>query len=184
MRIFLSLLISCFCCAAITAQTVFRGTVIDNSRMQPLSGATISTNGKPQTQTNALGKFEVPCSGITELSVSYVGYQTQKITIRNCDDNPVIQMVPANGWLSAVEITATSTGNTSMLYQPQSIVQLNTTELKRGTGLFLDDAINTNVPGVSFQRRAISSGQQFNIRGMVMAWAAPPGSVVILMDKA
>lgn len=32
-------------------------------------------------------------------------------------------------------------------------------------GLFLDDAINANVPGVLMQRRAVSSGQQFNIRG-------------------
>ncbi|MBU3743719.1 MAG: TonB-dependent receptor, partial [Sediminibacterium sp.] len=165
MRIIISLMISCFCISAISAQTVIRGTVIDHSRMQPLSGATVSANGKPQTQTNTQGTFELPCSGITELSISYVGYQTQKLAIGKCDEAFVIQMVPANGWLSAVEITATSAGNTSMLYQPQSIVQLNATELKRGTGLFLDDAINTNVPGVSFQRRAISSGQQFNIRG-------------------
>ncbi|MBX2943085.1 MAG: TonB-dependent receptor [Cyclobacteriaceae bacterium] len=38
-------------------------------------------------------------------------------------------------------------------------------EIQRGTGLFLDDAINTNVPGVYMSRRAVSSGQQFNIRG-------------------
>jgi len=165
MRKFIPFMISWFCIAAISGQTVIKGTVLDKTKMQPLTGATIMANGKPQAQSNTQGKFEVPCSGLTELSFSYVGYQTQKIVIRNCDENLVIQMVPANGWLSAVEITATSTGNTSMLYQPQSIVQLNATELKRGTGLFLDDAINTNVPGVSFQRRAISSGQQFNIRG-------------------
>ncbi|NDA60845.1 MAG: TonB-dependent receptor [Chitinophagia bacterium] len=165
MRIFFSLLISSFCFSVISAQNVIRGTVIDNTRMQPLSGATVITNGKPQTQTNAQGKFELPCSGVTELSISYIGYQTQKLPIRSCNEDLNIYMVPINGWLSAVEITATSSGNTSMLYQPQSIVQLNATELKRGTGLFLDDAINTNVPGVSFQRRAISSGQQFNIRG-------------------
>ncbi|MBU6325549.1 MAG: TonB-dependent receptor plug domain-containing protein, partial [Bacteroidetes bacterium] len=38
-------------------------------------------------------------------------------------------------------------------------------ELKRGLGLFLDDAINTNTPGVFMQRRTVSAGQQFNIRG-------------------
>lgn len=165
MRIFITLLISFFCLSAITAQTFIKGTVIDNSRMQPLSGATILANGKPLTQTNLQGKFEILCAGLTELSITYIGYQTQKLTISKCDEPLIIQMVPSNGWLSAVEITTTSSGNQSMLYQPQSIVQLHATELKRGTGLFLDDAINTNVPGVSFQRRAISSGQQFNIRG-------------------
>jgi iron complex outermembrane receptor protein len=67
--------------------------------------------------------------------------------------------------LSDVEITATSNQNKSILYQPISITKLGETELKRGTGLFLDEAINGNVPGVSMNRRAVSSGQQFNIRG-------------------
>ncbi|MFX6326675.1 TonB-dependent receptor plug domain-containing protein, partial [Acinetobacter baumannii] len=49
--------------------------------------------------------------------------------------------------------------------QPISITKLNDRELLRGNGLFLDDAINSNVPGVTMQRRAVSSGQQFNIRG-------------------
>lgn len=51
------------------------------------------------------------------------------------------------------------------LYQPLSSVKLNTLELQRGTGLYLDDAINTNVPGVYMEKRTISAGQQFNIRG-------------------
>ncbi|MCB0585518.1 MAG: TonB-dependent receptor, partial [Phaeodactylibacter sp.] len=64
-----------------------------------------------------------------------------------------------------VEITATSNQDKTLLLQPVSIVKLGSTELNRGTGLYLDDAINTNVPGVFMQRRTISAGQQFNIRG-------------------
>lgn len=67
--------------------------------------------------------------------------------------------------LNAVEITATSDKNKSVLNQPSSIVKLEPIELKRGTGLFLDDAINANVPGVFMERRTLSAGQQFNIRG-------------------
>ena len=67
--------------------------------------------------------------------------------------------------LDTVEITATADQNKSLLYQPASIATLKTTELKRGQGIFLDDAINGNVPGVSMQRRSVSGGQQFNIRG-------------------
>jgi iron complex outermembrane receptor protein len=64
-----------------------------------------------------------------------------------------------------VEITATSNPNKALLYQPSSITKLSPLELKRGTGLFLDDAINSNVPGVTMNRRTVSAGQQFNIRG-------------------
>ena len=67
--------------------------------------------------------------------------------------------------LNQIEITSTSHHNKSLLNQPASIVKLNASELKRATGLYLDDAINTNVPGVTMQRRTQSGGQQLNIRG-------------------
>jgi iron complex outermembrane recepter protein len=66
--------------------------------------------------------------------------------------------------LNIVEI-ADSLNTNKNIYQPESITKLNAVELKRGTGLFLDDAINVNVPGVIMERRTISAGQQFNIRG-------------------
>jgi iron complex outermembrane recepter protein len=67
--------------------------------------------------------------------------------------------------LNEVEITATSNPNKSLLFQPLSVIKLSDTELKRGNGLFMDDAINGNIPGVLMQRRTVSAGQQFNIRG-------------------
>jgi iron complex outermembrane receptor protein len=52
-----------------------------------------------------------------------------------------------------------------MLGQASSIAKLGEAEIRRSTGLFLDDAINANVSGVFMQRRTVSGGQQFNIRG-------------------
>ncbi len=67
--------------------------------------------------------------------------------------------------LDAVQITATATSNKALLRRPASIVKLTEKELKRGVGIYLDDAINANIPGVFMERRTISAGQQFNIRG-------------------
>jgi iron complex outermembrane receptor protein len=67
--------------------------------------------------------------------------------------------------LNEVEISFTTNPNKKLIYLPQSVVKLNQAELKRGTGLFLDDAINSNVPGVFMERRSVSGGQQINIRG-------------------
>ncbi|MFV3037918.1 hypothetical protein ACNI5A_32800, partial [Klebsiella pneumoniae] len=72
-----------------------------------------------------------------------------------------ISLTPSASSLEDVEISATSNSNRSSLAQPISITKLNDRELLRGNGLFLDDAINSNVPGVTMQRRAVSSGQQF-----------------------
>jgi iron complex outermembrane receptor protein len=71
--------------------------------------------------------------------------------------------IPVSKELEEVEVS--SSGNRKLLYQPASITKLAPRELQRSTGLFLDDAINTNVPGVQMQRRAVSSGQTINIRG-------------------
>ncbi len=69
--------------------------------------------------------------------------------------------------LNTIEVADDSVSKSAkaILTQPASIVRLQATELKRGNGLYLDDAINANIPGVFMQRRTISAGQQFNIRG-------------------
>lgn len=67
--------------------------------------------------------------------------------------------------LNEVEIEGTLNSQKRELEKPVSAVKLSELELKRGTGLFLDDAINANVPGVFMEKRTISAGQQFNIRG-------------------
>ncbi|TCJ19252.1 TonB-dependent receptor [Flaviaesturariibacter flavus] len=63
------------------------------------------------------------------------------------------------------EVEVTSSANRKILYQPAAITKLAPRELRRSTGLFLDDAINANVPGVQMMRRGVSSGQVINIRG-------------------
>jgi iron complex outermembrane receptor protein len=141
------------------------GVVTDAVTRSTLAGASISSGGKSIGITGRDGSFAIPCTSGKEITVSFVGYQTRKITIRNCSDKVSVSLTPLAQSLENVEITATSGQNKSILYQPASISTLAETELKRGNGLFLDDAINGNVPGVSMQRRAVSSGQQFNIRG-------------------
>ncbi|QYS87757.1 TonB-dependent receptor plug domain-containing protein [Flavobacterium oreochromis] len=67
--------------------------------------------------------------------------------------------------LNEVEVTATSQSDKTLLKQAASISKLESKEIQRGTGLFFDDAVNTNIPGMFMQRRTVSAGQTFNIRG-------------------
>lgn len=147
------------------AQNALTGTVLDAGNKQPLGGVTIVPADGSGTKTNEDGTFTVACVPNSIITVSHVGYQTKKLTIRNCNLQLLIELSPSLHPLDQVEITASSMQNKSTLYMPQSITKLTHTELKRGTGLFLDDAVNGNVPGVIMQRRAVSSGQQFNLRG-------------------
>lgn len=146
------------------AQSSLKGKVTDIVTGKPLSGATVSFVGGA-TSTDKEGGFQVNCNRTSRVTISFVGYETFSQIIRNCDAELTIELNPAGLSLEEVEITATSTGNKSILYQPASIAKLTAVELKRGTGLFLDDAIQTNVPGVTMNRRSVAGGQQINIRG-------------------
>lgn len=146
------------------AQSAKTITITDARTKTSLAGASIKLNGKTVVTTNDKGIITTDCS-TTEIEVSFIGYETRKISTKNCKIPEQISLTPSASSLEDVEISATSNSNRSSLAQPISITKLNDRELLRGNGLFLDDAINSNVPGVTMQRRAVSSGQQFNIRG-------------------
>jgi iron complex outermembrane receptor protein len=141
------------------------GKVVDAVTGNPLAGASIAIGGKAITNSDKEGAFNFNCNGATEIAVSFVGYETVKKMVADCDQAFTVTLKPLSLYLDQVEITATSNPNKQILFQPASIAKLSTTELKRGSGVFLDDAINTNIPGVVMQRRTVAAGQSFNIRG-------------------
>jgi iron complex outermembrane receptor protein len=143
------------------AQTTVKGIVKDAQNNQPIPKATISTNDKAVAIANDNGEFQLTTTS-KNITITAVGYTAT--TIKTVASVTVL-LQRSDNTLNDVEITATSNPNKHLLYQPQSITKLSPVELRRGTGLFLDDAINTNVPGVTMNRRTVSAGQQFNIRG-------------------
>ena len=147
------------------AQNKMKGKVYDAVTNASLEGVSVNIQGSGGTITDKDGFFYYECKGAMKISVSHIGYKPQQCTIKNCKEEVSIALFPNFDLLNQVEITATSSSNKSILYQPASITKLSPVEIKRNTGLFLDDAINSNMPGVSMNRRAVSSGQQFNIRG-------------------
>src|SRR5437868_6808147 len=132
----------------VLAQTVIKGKVSDALTKHVLAGASISFSSKGGTTTDSEGNFTIDCGKTNKITISFVGYVSQAYSIKNCNDEINISLQPASGTLNNVEITATSNPNKSLLYTPISITKLTPVELKRGTGIFIDEAINTNVPGV------------------------------------
>ena len=155
---------ACFICVLFTNAQTIKGKIIDATSKSPLSGATVTIGGKDIASSDKDGMFSFKCTSSVTISVSFVGYETQKRTA-NCNDELNIELVLSGNTLDNVDLTATSSQNKSLLYQPVSITKLSNAELKRGQGIFLDDAIQTSVPGVIMNRRSVSGGQQFNIRG-------------------
>ena len=149
---------------SVYAQNRIEGKVLDAINNKPLSGATIKKNGSDVTTTDNSGIFYLTCDDGMSVTVTYIGYKSYSTEVTNCSQSLQILLTPATSSLDEVQLSA-NTYRKESLEKPVSGVKLNPVELNRGTGLFLDDAINANVPGVTMTRRAVSSGQQFNIRG-------------------
>ncbi len=141
----------------------FKGQIIDAETGQPLAGAVIRTEGKLIATTSENGIFETECLSGKQLQIGLFGYLDKKLIVRSCEELLQIYLVPEGNRLAEVQLTGRY--SLTQLEKPVSEVHLSATELHRGPGIFLDDAINENVPGVTMNRRAVSSGQQFNIRG-------------------
>ncbi len=66
------------------AQTVIKGTILDNDKL-PMAGATIQVAGtSTRTQSDAEGKFQITVPSTTsKLIVSFVGFETQTVNVNN-----------------------------------------------------------------------------------------------------
>ena len=159
-------ILSLFCAYNSFAQTAtIKGKVVDADNQKPLHNASVTSLGNQNSITNKEGEFSINCENDSALiTVSFIGYESYQQKVA-CNSSPVIALKISSNNLNAIEITASSNPVKAMLYQPVSIAKIGETELKRGNGILMDDAINTNIPGVMMERRTFSAGQQFNIRG-------------------
>jgi iron complex outermembrane recepter protein len=159
--VFTLLGLGCFALASAQTKTA---TVVDSQTKTPIVGASIEIKGEGNKVTDSNGTFSFTCKDTVDIRINQIGYTSFRKK-QACKGNMTFELTSESLNLNLIEITAKSDPHKTQLDIPSSIVALSATEIKRGTGLFLDDAINGNVPGVTMQRRTTSAGQQFNIRG-------------------
>lgn len=112
-----------------------------------LPGATLLLSGK-STSTNADGKFEFRdlCSGSVELTVKYIGYADEHLTVTLTSDKEiVIKLVDSETTLEEVSVTGNSGGTANLT---NTSYALSSEELDHFKGKSLGEALK-RVPGVS-----------------------------------
>ncbi len=76
------LVLLCLFPLGISAQSIVKGLVNDESG-EPIIGATVRVLGTSSgTVTDLDGQFQINAQPNAQISVSYIGYVTQKVTIR------------------------------------------------------------------------------------------------------
>lgn len=89
------------------AQKTVKGKIIDAVTKEPISGATIQCSGADcqcGCATSASGDFEMHCRNCKTLTVSYIGYQPQVISVEA--DNSLVSLIPAASLLNEVVVSA------------------------------------------------------------------------------
>lgn len=91
---------------SLQAQSQIRGTVYDTDKTQPMAGATVVVEGKNvATITDGSGKFSVNAKEGDVLSVQFMGYKTQNVTVSKSSVYDII-LKPDSEQLSEVIVTA------------------------------------------------------------------------------
>ena len=117
------ILASLFLCVGMAlAQTAVTGTVVSQEDGQPVVGATVRVTGtQAGTVTDANGKFSLQLpSGHDKLQVSYVGMETQEVTVRGRSVRVVMQPVLTD--LDEVMVVAYGTSTKSAFTGSAAVV--------------------------------------------------------------
>ena len=158
-RSFLILSILCFFAICAQAQTV-SGVVNDESG-EPVIGATVRVQGTSEgTVTDFNGKFSIKAASNATLTVSSVGYLTQKvsvggksnITVTLAEDNTTLEDVVVIGY--GVQKKKLVTGATVQV-KGEEIAKLNTTNAL--------EAMQSSTPGVQITSSSTQPGKGYKV---------------------
>ena len=140
------------------AQFVLNGNVKDQQSGNPIAGATVYIpNTSVATYTDEKGNFQLHTKRqFNQIGITSIGYSNSIVTVIDKSQFIQISLNAVPSTLAPVEILG--------VRQPQAVNTLTENDLKRYSGLNLQDAIN-NIPGVVMQSRTPWGGQRIVIRG-------------------
>ena len=162
-RIINTLMLLCLC-AGMWAQIDIRGTVRDDSGT-PIIGASVVIQGTTDgTVTDLDGQFTLHAKVGDKLAVSYVGYKTLVLTIRDADPINVTLLEDAEVLEDVVVIGYGTVRKSDMT---GAISSVKTEELNMSTSTF-EQALIGHTPGVEIKQTsgAPGAGTTIRIRGV------------------
>jgi len=140
----------------------FKGTVVD-SKGSPVPGATIKVkNSTRSTVTNTNGEFTITLAkGEDLLVVSFVGYKTQEISVK---DKSSIRVVLEEENTSLNEVVVIGYGTTKKRDLTGSVVSVKSEEITARPGPDPMESLQGRVPGLDITRTSGQAGAGVNIQ--------------------
>ena len=147
------------------AQSIVKGTVSDESG-EPVIGATVKVQGTNEGAiTDFDGNFSVNAASNATLSVSYVGYVTQQVSVSG-RSNIAIVLKEDNTTLNDVVVIGYGTMKKSDI--TGSVVSVNTEDMMKRSPVNIAQGLQGTAPGVivTMQDGSPDSRAQVRIRGV------------------
>ena len=142
------------------AQSTVTGTVKD-ANGEPLIGVTVMADGKVGAITDIDGNFSIPnATESTKLSVSYIGYQEQTVSVGNRSRIDIV-MQEDNQALDEVVVVGYGTMKKSDL--TGSVASVNTEQLNAKGAPSVMENLQGAVPGVNITQSSSRAGGGFDI---------------------
>ena len=184
MKKFFIVIASFFILSATSAQQTIKGNITDSETGTAMAGATVSITGTLiSTQANSEGDFIIH-SGTTikALTVSFVDYETQKISIMNPASFLTVRMISTSTNLNEIIVTAYES-NRKLFQTAGAITMLTKKDIQRNNQTDLLPVLNT-IPGVKMEEaapgnfkislRGSALRDAYGIRNLKMYWEDIP----------
>ncbi len=150
------------------AQSILKGKIIDQHTSGELPGATIIDNTTAAgTTTNERGEFALTLlTPETTITVSYIGYETQTISVNSKTQVLNIRLTSTNLQLSEVTVVGFD-NNRKLIETAGAIAVLNQREIQRATNVSLGQTLNI-IPGVRMEENGLGGTSRVSIRGSLL----------------
>lgn len=147
------------------ATFTIKGTIVD-VQGEPVIGATIQVKGSTTgTITDIDGNFSLNVSKNSTLQITYIGYITQEIVVRNATK---LRITLAEDTKTLDEVVVIGFGTTSVRKNSASVTTVNTKAIKEIPFSDMASALQGRVAGVIVQQGSAEPGQNgasISIRG-------------------
>jgi iron complex outermembrane receptor protein len=149
---------------AVSSFGQIRGIIMDANNHSPLPGATIIYQDKEIAVSDSTGRFNLEVTSFpATIHVSYVGYESKNILIKNTDQNVTVELAASNYMLGEVVVTAYDKKQT-IIETPGSISLISKKDLKLDNDVTMVPALN-RVPGI-YMHSGTYNTSRLTIRGI------------------
>lgn len=161
----------------LSAQNItVKGTVTGDG--EPLIGATVYSNSeKKGVSTDMDGKFEISVPSASELTVSYIGYDTKKVKVEGRTE---INITLDNDATMLDEVVAIGYGTQQKKLVTGATLQVKGDDIARQNTISAVGALQSQAPGVNIVKNSGKAGDGFkmNIRGLGTIYNSSPLIVI------